>query len=157
MEQAIETSKVDDKVKLDKELDIGAVQEYLLDQSFPLVGARLPGTLEDHVVLMKNKALNWLEEGHKPRTFGDNGMLIFCFDGAQHCRNKLSLGIVTFSCILYSIAFASAHSSTSSSHNILTFQQYAGGECSEAITRSMNGIYKMSYWKLEKIALKKGW
>ena len=142
MENAIEITKEDTKIKLEGQLDIGTVKDNLLSgQSITVLGARLPGTLRDHVVLMRDKALNWIEDGHRKRTFGDNGMLIFCFDGAQHCRNKSSLGIVTLSCCLYSLLFDSGYSSTSSSHNILTLQQYAGGESSEAIRRSMNGYY----------------
>ena len=91
MEEAIENCKVAGKIKLDKELDISTVQEYLSWQSSTVVGAsRLPGTLHNHVIfmIMKDKALNWVEEGNRPCIFGDNSMHIFCFNGDQYCTQK---------------------------------------------------------------------
>ena len=142
MENTLTDLKEEGSIKKDKDIDISLARERMSNTNNQIIGARLPGSLRDNLILMKNKQLSITEEDHKLRLFGKDGVLIFCFDGAQHCRNKKSLGIVTFSMLLYSLSFYSGWNTTSSSQSILTFQQFEGSESTEALKKSLQQFFE---------------
>jgi len=77
----------------------------------------------------------------KDRKFGNNAILINCFDGARHSNNTLhDLSIVCFSCILFSTMFG-AGSSTACSKDIQTWQQIAAPEAMETLMPAVEEHY----------------